>query len=133
MKKHSYLAVLTIMLSGWVEASKTYDMCIKNAYSTMDVLVCMGKEQNRLEKKIRKKIEILSKCMPKQRYADIIRLNDKWNEFSEAKCNLFIGASGGTGDNEDAAECLINEESDYLETLQSFVDIYCDDDTNKSE
>ena len=124
MHKIIVLSVL-IAISLLATASKEYGTCLKNAYSTIDFLQCMDRENQRLEQLILKRVKKLKACIPKERKNEVENMNNAWWEYKEAKCNLYIGTTGGTGDAEDAMDCLVNEASDYADTLQDFLDVYC--------
>ncbi len=117
-----------IAISLFAKTSKEYDVCMKNATSTIDFLQCMDRENERLEQLIRKRAEKLKACIPPKRRGEVENMDSAWWEYKEAKCNLYVGASGGTGDTEDAMDCLVNEASDYADTLQDFIDTYCSEE-----
>ena len=110
------------------KTGKEYGTCLKNAYSTIDFLQCMDRENERLERLIHKRADRLKECIPKERKDEVERMDSAWWEYKEAKCNLYVGATGGTGDMEDAMDCLVNEASDYADTLQDFLDVYCSEE-----
>ena len=102
-----------------------YEACVESAYGTVDVVQCMNKEQERLEGVVRERAGRLRSCLPEKRRGEVDVLDSAWDEWREARCGLFIGASGGTGDVEDAAECLVKATRDYADDLGAFIDLYC--------
>ena len=106
-------------------AGNGYEACIEGAYGAADVVHCMNKEQERLEGVVRQRAGRLRSCLPEKRRGEIDLLDAAWNEWRDARCGLFIGASGGSGDVEDAAECMVKAASDYADDLHAFVDRYC--------
>lgn len=124
MKSFNVLIFMLTLL--WGNASASYDACLKIAGgATMDVVRCMDREYERLETVIRKRLERLRRCLPLERHAEIETLYRSWGDYSQSKCGLYVGASGGTGDKEDAGECLIDSADDFADELKEFIEIYC--------
>ncbi len=117
-------AILTLSLSA--KPSPSYDACIKaSGGATMDVVMCMGKEEDRLRALIGKRVAKLRSCLPASRRGEVDALYRAWDEYAQSKCGLFIGDSGGTGDKEDAGECGIDAADDFADELKEFIEIYC--------
>ncbi len=124
----SIVMVLIAVTLVMAKTSKEYNTCFKNASSTIDFLQCMDRENERLEQLIHKRVEKLKACIAQKRRSGVELMDSAWWEYKEAKCNLYVGTTGGTGDAEDAMDCLVNEASDYADTLQDFLDVYCSEE-----
>ncbi len=117
---------MMVTITLWGKPSPSYDTCLKAAGgATMDVVMCMGKEEDRLRTLIDKRVAKLRSCLPPDRRGEVDTLYRAWDEYAQSTCGLYIGASGGTGDKEDAGECGIDTAGDFAEKLQSLIDIYC--------
>ncbi len=116
---------LSFML--WAETSKEYDKCLKVAGgATMDVVRCMDKENERLDRVILDRVERLQLCLPTGKRSLLGDAYDNWRNLKNTKCYLYAGATDGTGDMESVLECLVNDSSDFADTLEELIGIYCD-------
>jgi len=131
MKSKFYKAFILfplILLANDDLISKVYFKCLKVANgATYDVVACMNKEEERLEKNINKVITKLESCLSKNRIHELHGAIESWSNYQEYKCGLYAYSSGGSGDLEDVSECLMDEASNFLDDLNSFVSAYCDE------
>ena len=74
MHKIIVLSVL-VAISLLAKTSKEYSLCLKNAYSTIDFLQCMDRENERLEQLILKRVKKLKACIPKERKNEVESMN----------------------------------------------------------
>lgn len=123
-------AVWFVMLLGSMhlaaESGETYQKCMEYAGgATQDVVACMMQENERLDQLIRAKSSQLEQCVPKKMRSDLRSTTYAFDSFKEGKCELYIHLSGGTGDVEDALECMVNESSRYADDLEKLLKEYC--------
>ena len=74
MRKILVLFIFIVSLL-FAKTSKEYDTCLKNAYSTIDFLQCMDRENQRLEQLILKRVKKLKACIPKERKNEVESMN----------------------------------------------------------
>ena len=105
------LLTITINAKEFVDEynNPSYNTCIKNTYSTYDVVSCIENETKVQDKILNKNYKLAMKNLTAQRKKKLRSIQRLWIKYVDEKCSFFYHKHSGSGGLQDSGECILNE------------------------
>jgi uncharacterized protein YecT (DUF1311 family) len=107
-----YILLISIIVSlsnADVRYSKQYDDCIENSGGVTSLMLdCIANETNKQDILLNTNYKKVILILDKARRLELKKSQRLWMKYRDAKCNFFIGLSGGTIDSLNATSCFLD-------------------------
>ncbi|WP_441676260.1 lysozyme inhibitor LprI family protein [Halomonas sp.] len=117
------LLVATLLTSASAysnEYSKSYEACMQQAVSTLDIVTCISNEYERQDQRLNDNYQQLRGHLSDERRDQLLSVQRIWITYKEANCGFYADPEGGTMARINANSCLLSEttrRADELENL----------------
>lgn len=117
------LLVATLLTSACAygnEYSKSYEACMQQAVSTLDIVTCISNEYERQDQLLNDNYQQLRGHLSDERRDQLLSVQRIWITYKEANCGFYAAPEGGTMARINANSCLLSEttrRADELENL----------------
>ena len=117
------LLVATLLTSASAysnEYSKSYEACMQQAVSTLDIVTCISNEYERQDQRLNDNYQQLRGHLSDERRDQLLSVQWIWITYKEANCGFYADPEGGTMARINANSCLLSEttrRADELENL----------------
>lgn len=117
------LLVATLLTSASAysnEYSKSYEACMQQAVSTLDIVTCISNEYERQDQRLNDNYQQLRGHLSDERRDQLLSVQRIWITYKEANCGFYADPEGGTMARINANSCLLREttrRADELENL----------------
>lgn len=123
LKKYFLLILaLTVFIQADVKYSNQYNNCIDKSEGVTSVMLdCMADETKKQDNLLNRNYKKVMLTLNKEKKLELKKSQRLWMKYRDAKCNFFIGLSGGTVDSLNATSCFLDMTADRAYELDSLV------------
>ena len=124
IKKQAFILLPTLFFSSIVHSadmslSKQYEICMKKAISTQDMLECGDAEYKLQDIRLNKAYKALQQNLNIERKKQLQETQRLWIKFKESNCNFYFDPDGGSMARLNANSCLILSTADRAKELEN--------------
>lgn len=106
------------------EYSKSYEACMQQAVSTLDIVTCISNEYERQDQRLNDNYQQLRSQLSSERRDQLLTAQRAWITYKEANCGFYADPEGGTMARINANSCLLSETTKRADELKSLMQPY---------
>lgn len=113
------LLVSTVAVSN--EKSHSYEVCMQQAISTLDMVTCISNEYEHQDQRLNDNYQQLRHQLSSERRDQLLTAQRAWITYKEANCGFYADPEGGTMARISANSCLLNETTQRADELENLM------------
>lgn len=121
------LLVATLLASAVTygnENSQSYEACMQQAVSTVDMVTCISNEYERQDQRLNDNYQQLRSQLSSERRDQLLTAQRAWITYKEANCGFYADPEGGTMARINANSCLLSETTKRADELKNLMQPY---------
>lgn len=95
--------------AGDPHLSPSYNICMKKAVSTLDLMSCIQTEYDVQDRRLNDNYKALMKNLDEDRKKQLQETQRLWLKYVEANCGFYNNPNGGSAHRVMAADCTVQE------------------------